>query len=95
MSGYIYILASPKNSTLYIWVTFHLIKRISEHKEKIHQNSFTAKYHCQKLVYFEKYENISTAIQREKQLKNWHRDWKNNLISESNPDWKDLSDEIF
>ena len=89
---YIYIL-SNKSKTLYIGVTNNLIRRLYEHKSKL-INGFTKKYNLTKLVYYEVFNNINDAIKREKQLKNWHRQWKINLIESVNKDWKDLSKEF-
>ncbi len=90
----VYILTNKHNTVLYIGVTGNLKRRLHEHQAKQTQG-FTAKYNVGKLVYFEQTENVMSALQREKQLKNWHRQWKINLITESNPDWKDLSFEIL
>ena len=68
-----------------------MTRRIWEHKQKLIEG-FTRKYNCTKLVYFEDTESVYAAIEREKQLKNWHREWKINLITESNPDWEDLTE---
>ncbi len=87
---YVYILTNKSNNVLYIGVTNDLIRRIFEHKNKLVEG-FTKKYNLQKLVYYEATSNIESAINREKQLKNWHRDWKINLIDQFNLDWKDLS----
>ena len=92
-SGYVYILTNKKNGTLYIGVTSDLIKRIWEHKNKVVEG-FTEKYNLDKLVYYEVFEDIENAILREKQLKKWHRDWKINQIEKTNPEWKDLYEEI-
>lgn len=92
--GCIYILTNFKQTALYIGVTSELYFRIKEHKEKLYPKSFTAKYNCDKLIYFEQFSSIEEAIIREKQLKNWRRDWKLNLINEHNPDWKDLFCEL-
>ena len=89
---YVYIMAS-KSGTLYIGVTNNLEKRVWEHKNEIFKG-FSKKYECKKLVYYEDYNEIHIAITREKQLKNWHRKWKINLIEPSNKDWKDLSIEL-
>lgn len=89
----VYILTNKNNTALYIGVTNNLQKRIWEHKNKI-TKGFTKKYNCEKLVYFEQTENVYSALEREKQLKNWRRQWKENLISKSNPEWKDLFDEL-
>lgn len=87
---YVYILANKNNSVLYIGVTGDLERRIYEHKRKL-ADGFTKKYNVDKLVYFEETRDVMSALNREKQLKNWHRDWKNNLICGANRDWKDLS----
>ena len=84
-----YILASAKHGTLYIGVTSHLVQRIWQHKNK-QVEGFTKKYHVYMLVYYEQHETMEAAITREKQLKKWNRDWKINLIEESNPNWQDL-----
>ncbi|MCQ2587811.1 MAG: GIY-YIG nuclease family protein [Treponema sp.] len=78
------------NSVLYIGVTSDLQKRVNQHKNHIYEG-FTDRYECSKLVYFEECNDIKAAIAREKQLKNWHRDWKINLIETYNKDWIDLS----
>ena len=85
---YVYITASKRNGTLYIGVTSNLKKRIYEHKESL-VDGFTKKYNVDKLVYFEMTNDINSAIQREKQLKKWKREWKIKLI-EKNPYWIDL-----
>ncbi len=87
---YVYILASRASGTLYVGVTNDLARRVFEHKEDLIE-AFTKKYSVKRLVYFEETENIETAINREKQLKRWHRQWKINLIEDSNPQWKDLT----
>jgi putative endonuclease len=89
---YTYILANDLNGTIYIGVTSDLEKRIKQHKTKTHEHSFTSKYGINKLVYYESTENAESAITREKQLKNWKRDWKISLIEKENPQWKDLSE---
>ena len=86
----VYILTNSTNSTFYIGVTSNLPKRIWEHKNKV-VDGFSNKYNLHKLVYYELTENIEAVINREKQLKNWHRDWKINLIKENNPEFCDLS----
>ncbi len=79
-----------QETTFYIGVTSNIQKRVWEHKNKVVEG-FTNKYNVDKLVYFELTDSIEAAINREKQLKRWHREWKINLIKESNPDFKDLS----
>jgi len=78
---------------MYIGVTNNLVRRMFEHKNKL-ADGFTKKYNLNKLVYYEVSEDIETAIKREKQIKNWHRDWKMNLINQVNPEWQDLSQSI-
>lgn len=92
--AYVYILASKKNGTLYVGVTSDLIKRVYQHKNGLAKVGFTKKYSVHLLVYFESVEDINSGIQREKQLKNWHRDWKIKLIEKNNPNWKDLYPEL-
>ncbi|CAN5202344.1 GIY-YIG nuclease family protein [soil metagenome] len=87
---FIYILTNKNNSVFYIGVTNNLERRIYEHRNELLEG-FTKKYKLKKLVYFEDCNNITSAIMREKQLKNWHREWKINLIRSMNPELKDLS----
>jgi putative endonuclease len=87
---YIYILASRKHGTLYIGITNDLVRRVHEHKLKL-AHGFSAKYGIDKLVYFEIFDDPTSAIMREKQLKKWHRGWKIDLIESKNPGWVDLS----
>jgi len=89
----VYILASAKNGTLYIGVTSNLIQRIWQHKNNL-LKGFTERYHVHLLVYYEQHESMHTAIEREKQLKKWNRDWKISLIEKKNPDWQDLWESI-
>jgi len=86
---YLYILASIKNGTLYIGVTNNLLRRVLEHKNDS-VDGFTKKYKVHKLVYYEEINDVKVAIQREKQIKKWERQWKINLIERNNPEWKDL-----
>ena len=76
---------------IYIGVTNNLHEHVKEHKLKVYPNSFTAKYNCDKLIYFEEYEKAFDASKREKQFKKWKRDWKVKLIEEMNPSWMDIS----
>lgn len=92
--GCVYILTNSNHTVLYIGVTSDLYFRITEHREKKYPNSFTAKYNCHKLIYFEQFFDIEEAIAKEKQLKNWRRQWKINLINEHNPNWNDLFPEL-
>lgn len=90
--AYVYFMTNKTNTVLYIGVTSDLQKRVNQHKNHEYEG-FTDKYNCTKLVYFEECNDIKAAIAREKQLKNWHRDWKNNLVNQFNKDWKDLSED--
>ncbi|MGB4268044.1 MAG: GIY-YIG nuclease family protein [Spirochaetota bacterium] len=91
--GFIYIMTNKKNGTLYIGVTSNLVKRVFEHKTKMIEG-FTRKYNLTRLVYYEVYGTIEEAIKREKQLKNWRREWKISLINSFNAEWKDLYNDI-
>ena len=91
--GYVYFMTNKYNNVLYVGVTGNLLLRVAEHKAKINKG-FTYKYNCNKLVYFEEFEVITDAIAREKQIKNWKREWKNDLICKDNPNWNDLSEII-
>ena len=82
------------NDVLYIGVTSDLFTRIPEHKNKVYVTAFTAKYNCNKLVYYETYGRIEDAIAREKQLKKWNRQWKIDLIKKMNPEWEDLFENL-
>ncbi|MCD6427406.1 MAG: GIY-YIG nuclease family protein [Caldisericaceae bacterium] len=90
---YVYILTNRHNSVLYIGITNNLTRRLWEHKNKFVE-SFANKYNVNKLVCYEVFSDFYNAISREKQLKNWHRDWKVSLINQFNPDWKDLSKDL-
>lgn len=92
--SYIYILSNKRQGTLYIGVTSDLIKRIYEHKQKV-VKGFSNTYNLDKLVYYEMHDTIELAILREKQLKNWHRQWKINLIEKNNSNWNDLYESIL
>ncbi len=87
---YVYILASGFNGTLYVGVTNNLERRIYEHKNNL-VKGFSKKYHVHILVYYEQTLSIEAAIAREKQLKNWRRNWKTDLINDTNPTWRDLA----
>ena len=84
---------SKKNGTLYIGVTDNLLKRVYEHKNDIVEG-FTKKYEVHDLVYYEQYKQINDAINREKRLKRWKRQWKIEMIEKMNPGWKDLYDSL-
>ena len=92
--GYIYFMTNQTNKVLYTGVTNSLKRRVREHFEG-HGSAFTSKYNCNKLVYFEQLPSIEQAIAREKQLKHFKREWKNQLVDTLNPQWKDLSHSII
>jgi putative endonuclease len=89
---FVYILAS-KNKVLYVGMTNELSRRIYEHKQGF-VDGFTKSYNVNKLVYYELQKDFESAVKREKQLKNWHRQWKINLIETRNKEWNDLYPEI-
>lgn len=91
--GYVYIMSNSKRTTFYIGVTSNLKTRIADHKNGI-GSKFTTKYKLTDLLYYEEFPDIYQAIDREKQLKNWHRQWKINLIQSLNPKMIDLYWEI-
>lgn len=91
--GCVYMITNIFNTVLYIGVTSDLYSRMTEHRSKMYPKSFTAKYNCNKLVFFEMYSTIDEAIGMEKRLKKWNRAWKNRLIEKSNPMWIDLFSE--
>ena len=88
--GYVYILASGKNGTLYIGVTNNLSLRVWTHKQG-RASAFTKRYGVSRLVWYEEYPTVPQAIQRETSLKRWKREWKIALIEQVNPAWEDLS----
>ena len=93
MAYYVYLLASDKYGTLYLGVTNDIVRRVYEHKSQI-VAGFTKRYAVDKLVWFEIYDDPTSAIAREKELKKWRRNWKIRLIEECNPQWIDLYPQI-
>jgi putative endonuclease len=91
--GWVYIMTNRPNGTLYVGVTNDLARRAWEHKEGV-ADGFTKRYALKRLVYAERYEDIRTAIQREKNLKHWPRAWKVKLILADNPNWDDLQERL-
>ena len=89
----VYILASRRNGTLYVGVTNNLVRRVSEHKSDA-ADGFTKKYKVHALVFAEVHETMEAAITREKQIKEWKRSWKIELIRNANPDWRDFYDDL-
>ena len=92
-TGYVYILASKRNGTLYVGVTSDLVKRIWQHREG-NVDGFSSQHKVNRLVYFEMLDDITSAIAREKAIKKWLRKWKIEAIEKFNPTWRDLFDEI-
>lgn len=93
MPYYVYLLSSGKHGTLYVGMTNDLVRRVYEHKAKT-AGGFTARYDVNRLVWFEVHDDVTAAIEREKQIKRWRRDWKIALIEADNPDWLDLWEAI-
>lgn len=92
---YVYILTNKTKTVLYIGMTNNLIERLYWHRNpEANTKAFTAKYKCFYLLYFEHFQDVEQAINREKELKSWRREKKELLINSINPDWKFLNDEI-
>ena len=89
----VYILATGRRGTLYIGVTSNLLARTWQHREHM-IDGFTKRYNVTLLVWYELHGTMDTAILREKRLKKWNREWKLRLVQESNPDWRDLWNDI-
>ncbi|MEI7578739.1 MAG: GIY-YIG nuclease family protein [bacterium] len=87
---YVYIITNYYATTFYVGMTGKLFNRMKQHRSKFYPKSFSAKYNVCKLVYFEEVDSFYAALKRERQLKNWHRDWKYNLVKSVNPGFKDL-----
>ena len=94
MGGWVYIMASRRNGTIYIGVTSDLHTRVQEHRQG-DINGFTKRYGCKMLVWYERHYGIESAIQREKSLKRYLRNWKLKLIEEFNPEWNDLFENCY
>ncbi|MFS4493052.1 GIY-YIG nuclease family protein [Maribacter sp. 2308TA10-17] len=90
-NSFVYFMTNKNNTVLYIGVTSDLVKRVYQYKTKAFKG-FTSKYNCDKLVYFEEFNDINQAISREKQIKAGNRKRKERLINSENPNWNDLSD---
>jgi len=84
-------MSNKKDGVLYIGVTDNIEERVKEHKLKVYPKSFSARYNCDKIIYFEEFDNGSEAEKRERTFKKWKRNWKIELIEEMNPSWSDLS----
>ena len=94
MKAWVYLTANKRNGVIYTGVTTELKHRIQSHKTKKYKNSFSARYNVDKLVYFEEFDSIITAREREKQITAGYRTRKVKLIESFNPDWKDLFDTL-
>ena len=94
MSYFVYLLASERNGTLYVGVTNDLVRRVHEHRTDA-VPGFTSRYGVHRLVWFDSTPSVEAAIHREKQMKNWKREWKIALIERKNPQWLDLYDSIL
>jgi len=93
MKNYFVYILSSRNKVLYVGMTDILSRRTFEHKEGLVEG-FTKKYNVNTLVYYEVHSDLKSAVKREKQLKNWHREWKINLIESVNKEWRDLYPDI-
>ncbi len=92
-SGFVYIITNKRNTVLYVGVTSQLKARIFDHKSG-EGCKFSVKYKLDKLVWFDEFPRMRDALDREKQIKNWKREWKFNIIREFNPEFKDLYDDL-
>jgi putative endonuclease len=95
--GYVYIVTNKNKTVLYVGVTNNLPRRLGEHYKYSQHNSksFTGRYNCYYLLYYEGYENMIEAIKREKEIKKWRREKKVRLIESLNPDWEFLNNTVF
>ena len=93
-NGYVYIMTNPKHTVLYTGVTSGIANRVCEHRLKIHPESFTARYNCVELVYYQRFNTIWEAILEEKRIKGGSRRQKEALINAMNPEWKDLFKQV-
>ena len=91
--GWVYIMTNRPDGTLYVGVTADLARRAWEHREGVAEG-FTKRHHLHRLVYAERHKEILGAIQREKLIKHWPRAWKTRLVVRTNPDWRDLYDDL-
>lgn len=92
--SHVYIMSNIKRNVFYIGVTSNIMNRVLNHKKSI-ASVFSTKYNTRYLMYFEQFDDIRDAIKKEKQLKNWHRNWKINLIQQKNPEMLDLANEWY
>jgi len=92
-SYYVYLLTNWNNKVMYVGVTNDLARRVYEHKSKV-VPGFTEKYNVGKLVYFEETSDVQAALTREKEIKKWRREKKDALVTDANPEWRDLSEDL-
>jgi putative endonuclease len=93
-SGYVYIMANKRNGTLYLGVTGDLVHRTYQHRSGV-GGDFAKQHGCKRLVWFEGYDDLQEARQRELRMKKWKRAWKLRVIEATNPDWDDLYPTLF
>jgi len=91
--GYVYIMTNKNKTVLYVGVTNDLVRRVYEHKNHLIKNSFSDRYNLEYCIYYEEFAYFDLAIKREKELKKWNRQKKENLINKKNPEWKELVNE--
>ena len=95
MLGYfVYIMASGRNGTIYVGVTSDLARRVYQHRSG-EVEGFTSRHGVKQLVWYEAHDDVTAAIQREKNIKHWSRAWKLALVEKDNPDWRDLYEDLF
>lgn len=90
--GFVYMMTNQHHSVIYTGSTADIVERTLSHKKGVHPDAFTLKYKCFKLVWYEEEQDMRSALDREYPMKRWRREWKENLISSVNPEWKDLSE---
>jgi putative endonuclease len=91
---YVYIITNYTKTVLYVGVTNNLARRLYEHQNHVYAGAFSARYKCYYLVYYEEYQHVKTAIAREKEIKGWRREKKENLIKTLNPEWQFLNEDF-
>jgi len=94
MSFFVYMMTNKRNNVLYVGMTDDINKRAWEHREHI-LRGFTHRYNCEYLVWVEVHESRESAFVRERQIKKWNRAWKERLINDTNPEWRDLADTLL
>ena len=90
----VYIMSNGRNGTLYVGVSSNLVQRVWQHKAEL-SGGFTKEYGLHTLVWYEAHDTMESAIGREKRIKEWRRDWKRRLIERTNPDWRDLYEDLI